>query len=557
MKKAKLAHIDCFPNERADSPLPSTLSSTYILQEISDAIAAVKAIVNKLYSPNDAGTAARNRKNFAYVNTMDVGLRKHFPESKSVRTFGDLGRAYTTARAVVRESVADHHEYPDKGMDEFVKDAVRTEFINRCKKVHLLVQNALTANADVLQAQLEGRRFHTLMTKVSDVLAETVGKADRIDQGDMEHVGVFLLCIEEAVKDASRAGTVLHRGTIERHVETYCDGNDDQYDKLLGWSRQLPEKVFAPMGNGAPQANGVPPHFDAAAVMMPKKFACIRQRKEPLGEPDWAMTDKEYAELAGIIIEKGEDRKPKDLLTDEAFLSTAAELMNTRCCGGMNVMRAEREIRSALALLANPPPPPPAPESRFEAPPAPPAAAKAPAPQSLAQPPAAPPPPPVPAAPPPAPPAAAPAPAAPVMAHQPTTAAAPAAKASAEAPPAPPAAPEAGTPADEPVISLKGKWTTWNAEQIHLFLAIAQKIGSKEACAEYNVKMFQLQSWRTDPPPLPKKKSKAPAAKTPPVAAAPVSEAKKVGTTPAPAPKKRTGRSFRYAVAPKDVYGKK
>lgn len=263
---AQMDHIDCFREQKADTPLPVHIEADRLRQEITQGIEAAQETVRTIFPGDQVRHIGNNRSNLTRLDLLRRALLQE--TSKPITSFGELRTTNRRARDIVRDAVAPHSEYPDRGMAETVVSTVQRTFIGICRKLHGEIEAALAVTAKQKEAEMQILRRGLLLREVSDAMNARASNGMATEK--LHSFQEFLLCVEEAVDDACGAGFVLQRQMIVGHLQTYCDGNAGQEEEFSRWAQELlPDTVHLPKVNGDPVAQGMA-HLDAHVILTPR-----------------------------------------------------------------------------------------------------------------------------------------------------------------------------------------------------------------------------------------------------------------------------------------------
>lgn len=266
---AQMDHIDCFRDQNGEKPLSARIEPDRLQQEIAEGIAAAQDTVRSLFPGDEVRHIGNNRSNLTRLDLLRRALLQEF--GNPIVTFGELRAANKKARGMVRDAVAPHPEYPDRGMAETVVSTVQRLFIATCKKLHGEIETALAVASKQKEAETQVLRRGLLLREVSDAMNARASNGVAAEK--LGSFREFLLCVEEAVTDACGAGFVLRREMIVGHLQTYCDGNAGQEEEFSWWMQELlPDTVQLPKVNGHSVAQGMA-HLDAHAILTPRPVA--------------------------------------------------------------------------------------------------------------------------------------------------------------------------------------------------------------------------------------------------------------------------------------------
>lgn len=354
----QIDHINCFPLQRNDTSLPHPVDGQRVIDAIVTGMRIMENTINQYFSRDNASQIGRNQKNAEKLRGLGQSLLMHFnpaKEDRTIRTFGQLQKAYENARRLVRDAIGNHPEYKNRQMDPIIKEEVAKVFIATCKRIHAEIDKDLRANASAAEEKARSDRLILLRRVSMETMTKNVtliAPQETVDKNSADLFVEFLLCVEEALQSASQKGATLQRTTLEATVQSYCEGNDDQTALFMQWTQQLlPASITIPAQCGSEEVRGET-EIHAPHLLMPRKMRCLDARTDPMGLPNWTLTPEELSLLRTLTTARGDGRDENALAVDDTFLSLAAQSINERCSGGMSVVRGAVEVQAALRALA-------------------------------------------------------------------------------------------------------------------------------------------------------------------------------------------------------------
>lgn len=356
-------HMSCFPQKNPGAPLPAPVTVQRLQALLKEKISALKQQVIDLF-PSDAHYSERQKQN-GRVTDLETQIIKVLQEGPRT-TFRELRRLFDQVRDKVRKAGTPNLEYRNRRMHDQVKARMEELFGEAQATIHAEVQAELTKT----EGSPEARRHQQLIVRIieriqakANILSGAdadllVTEVESVTAKGMTAFEGFLLCVEHAAAITSKDGSSL-KDALTETLDGFEYDDDQQRDLYRTWVDELGMGNMAVSDKDAEGAtlpdwmndhktgNGY--RITSAPILMPKKFACLRERKEPNGEPHWTMTSEELAIL--------EELSPTDLdidadLTDPQFLIEMAKELNDRCSGGLSILRADVEVKLELRSLS-------------------------------------------------------------------------------------------------------------------------------------------------------------------------------------------------------------
>lgn len=374
MPSNNLQYESCFPEKNGSDSLPQPLSHHQILTLLNKYTDRVILLISSHFPIGGSeDKVQRNRVRVQKFRDELIQKLRLQEQESSFTTFGHLRQAAKITHGLIRESKKPANQrFPDRKMSNDVGNDVTDAFDAACNDVRTLVKNMLEKQKGpeniaaqkmaVLLAHIPRNAFSLLPNAHNGTL---VGNNETISQEDAELFSFFFLVLDQAMGEFVAKKTATLQESILVSVKD-ATGSDTATQELLNkWTERLfPDPILLEHLEEKADLHSAPItlhetnggfHTDSDALLIPGKSSHVRLRQNEENGELWPMTEEEKTAFIDVWTKQKAAQPFKKSLNDPTFLQKAAQQVNIRCNGNLNLLRGDREIQMFLSQIEEEP----------------------------------------------------------------------------------------------------------------------------------------------------------------------------------------------------------